>query len=195
MIDKIFLASKSKVRKELLTRNGILCEVEPSNVDEEAVKESLIKQNVSPELISKNLAELKANKVSQKKKNQIVLGADSIIDLKGQIISKPSNRDEALKNLQSLNGKTHYLISSVCISKNGVMIWNYTDKAELTMKKFSLNQLKVYLANISDEILYAYNVYQIEGEGRNLFSKIQGDEDTIMGLPIKKIKEYLRNFE
>ncbi len=195
MIDKIFLASKSKVRKELLTRNGILCEVEPSNVDEEAVKESLIKQNVSPELISKNLAELKANKVSQKKKNQIVLGADSIIDLKGQIISKPSNRDEALKNLQSLNGKTHYLISSVCISKNGVMIWNYTDKAELTMKKFSLNQLKVYLAKISDEILYAYNVYQIEGEGRNLFSKIQGDEDTIMGLPIKKIKEYLRNFE
>jgi len=194
MIDKIFLASKSKVRKELLTRNGILCEVEPSNVDEEAVKESLIKQNVSPELISKNLAELKANKVSQKKKNQIVLGADSIIDLKGQIISKPSNRDEALKNLQSLNGKTHYLISSVCISKNGVMIWNYTDKAELTMKKFSLNQLKVYLAKISDEILYAYNVYQIEGEGRNLFSKIQGDEDTIMGLPIKKIKEYLRNF-
>jgi len=195
MIDKIFLASKSKVRKELLTRNGILCEVEPSNVDEEAVKESLIKQNVSPELISKNLAELKANKVSQKKKNQIVLGADSIIDLKGQIISKPSNRDQALKNLQSLNGKTHYLISSVCISKNGVMIWNYTDKAELTMKKFSLNQLKVYLAKISDEILYAYNVYQIEGEGRNLFSKIQGDEDTIMGLPIKKIKEYLRNFE
>jgi len=195
MIDKIFLASKSKVRKELLTRNGIFCEVEPSNVDEEAVKESLIKQNVSPELISKNLAELKANKVSQKKKNQIVLGADSIIDLKGQIISKPSNRDEALKNLQSLNGKTHYLISSVCISKNGVMIWNYTDKAELTMKKFSLNQLKVYLAKISDEILYAYNVYQIEGEGRNLFSKIQGDEDTIMGLPIKKIKEYLRNFE
>ncbi len=195
MIDKIFLASKSKVRKELLTRNGILCEVEPSNVDEEAVKESLIKQNVSPELISKNLAELKANKVSQKKKNQIVLGADSIIDLKGQIISKPSNRDEALKNLQSLNGKTHYLISSVCISKNGVMMWNYTDKAELTMKKFSLNQLKVYLAKISDEILYAYNVYQIEGEGRNLFSKIQGDEDTIMGLPIKKIKEYLRNFE
>ena len=194
MIDKIFLASKSKVRKELLTRNGILCEVEPSNVDEEAVKESLIKQNVSPELISKNLAELKANKVSQKKKNQIVLGADSIIDLKGQIISKPSNRDEALKNLQSLNGKTHYLISSVCISKNGVMIWNYTDKAELTMKKFSLNQLKVYLAKISDEILYAYNVYQIEGEGRNLFSKIQGDEDTIMGLPIKKIKEYLKNF-
>ncbi len=194
MIDKIFLASKSKVRKELLTRNGILCEVEPSNVDEEAVKESLIKQNVSPELISKNLAELKANKVSQKKKNQIVLGADSIIDLKGQIISKPSNRDEALKNLQSLNGKTHYLISSVCISKNGVMMWNYTDKAELTMKKFSLNQLKVYLAKISDEILYAYNVYQIEGEGRNLFSKIQGDEDTIMGLPIKKIKEYLRNF-
>jgi len=195
MIDKIFLASKSKVRKELLTRNGILCEVEPSNVDEEAVKESLIKQNVSPELISKNLAELKANKVSLKKKNQIVLGADSIIDLKGQIISKPSNRDEALKNLQSLNGKTHYLISSVCISKNGVMMWNYTDKAELTMKKFSLNQLKVYLAKISDEILYAYNVYQIEGEGRNLFSKIQGDEDTIMGLPIKKIKEYLRNFE
>ncbi len=194
MIDKIFLASKSKVRKELLTRNGILCEVEPSNVDEEAVKESLIKQNVSPELISKNLAELKANKVSLKKKNQIVLGADSIIDLKGQIISKPSNRDEALKNLQSLNGKTHYLISSVCISKNGVMMWNYTDKAELTMKKFSLNQLKVYLAKISDEILYAYNVYQIEGEGRNLFSKIQGDEDTIMGLPIKKIKEYLRNF-
>jgi len=194
MIDKIFLASKSKVRKELLTRNGILCEVEPSNIDEEAVKESLIKQNVSPEFISKNLAELKANKVSQKKKNQIVLGADSIIDLKGQIISKPSNRDEALKNLQSLNGKTHYLISSVCISKNGVMMWNYTDKAELTMKKFSLNQLKVYLAKISDEILYAYNVYQIEGEGRNLFSKIQGDEDTIMGLPIKKIKEYLRNF-
>ncbi|MBM3631151.1 MAG: Maf-like protein [Alphaproteobacteria bacterium] len=194
MIDKIFLASKSKVRKELLTRNGILCEVEPSNVDEEAVKESLIKQNVSPELISKNLAELKANKVSLKKKNQIVLGADSIIDLKGQIISKPSNRDEALKNLQSLNGKTHYLISSVCISKNGVMMWNYTDKAELTMKKFSLNQLKVYLAKISDEILYAYNVYQIEGEGRNLFSKIQGDEDTIMGLPIKKIKEYLKNF-
>lgn len=195
MINKIFLASKSKVRKEMLIRNGIFCEVEPSNVDEESVKENLIKRNISPELISKNLAELKANKVSQKKIDQIVLGADSIIDLNGQIISKPSNRDEALNNLQNLNGKTHYLISSACISKNGSMIWNHTDKAKLTMKQFSLDQLKIYLAKIPDEVLYAYNVYQIEGEGRNLFSKVEGDQDTIMGLPIKKIKDYLRNFE
>ncbi|MSP10874.1 MAG: Maf-like protein [Pelagibacteraceae bacterium] len=195
MLNKIILASKSKVRKEMLIRNGIFCEVEPSNVDEETVKESLIKEKISPELISKNLAELKANKVSQKKIDQLVLGADSIIDLNGQIISKPLNRDEALKNLQSLSGKTHYLISSACISKNGSMIWNYTDKARLTMKQFNLNQLKDYLAKITDEVLYAYNVYQIEGEGRNLFSKIEGDEDTIMGLPIKKIKDYLKNFE
>ena len=194
MLNKIILASKSKVRKEILIKNGISCEVEPPNIDEDTVKESLLKEKVSPELISKNLAELKANKVSQKKINEIVLGADSVIDLNGQIISKPLDRKEALKNLQSLNGKTHYLISSVCISKNGSMIWNYTDKASLTMKQFDENQLKDYLAKISDEALYAYNVYQIEGEGRNLFSKIEGDEDTIMGLPVKKIKEYLNNF-
>ena len=191
MLDRIILASQSKVRKDILDKNGINNIVEPSNVDEDIVKLSLIKENATPEIISKNLAELKANKVSSKNINEIVLGADSVIDLNGELISKPQNREEAMAILKKLNGNPHFLISSVCISKNGSMIWNYTDKATLTMKNFSEDQLKEYLAKISDEDLYAYNVYQIEGEGRNLFSNISGDEDTIMGLPIKKIKEYL----
>ena len=188
---KIILASKSKVRKEILNNNGISCDVVPSNIDEDSVKESLNKENASPEIISKNLAELKANKISAKYENQTVLGADSVIDLDGVVISKPNNRAEALEILKTLNNKTHYLISSACISKDGQMIWNYTDKAKLVMKKFSLEDLKQYLKKIDDETLYAYNVYQIEGVGRSLFSKIEGDNDTIMGLPIKKIKEYL----
>ena len=188
---KIILASKSKVRKDILNNNGISCQVEPSNVDEDIIKESLEKQNASPEIVSKNLAELKANKVSQKFLNEYVLGADSVIDLKGKVISKPTNREEAFKILKILNGEVHYLISSVCISKGGSMVWNYTDKASLTMKYMSDNELKDYLSKISDEALYAYNVYQIEGLGRSLFSKIEGDENTIMGLPVKKIKEYL----
>jgi len=195
MLNKIVLASKSKVRKEILDKHHILCEVKPSNVDEDVVKESLINELATPEIISKNLAELKANKVSLNQKDKMVLGADSVIDLDGELISKPENRDEALIILKKLNGKKHYLISSVCISKNGSMIWNYTDRAELTMKKLSEKDLKVYLSKISDEALYAYNVYQIEGEGRNLFSNIAGDEDTIMGLPVFKIKEYLKNYQ
>ena len=187
----LILASKSKVRKEILNKNNISCVVEPSNVDEDLVKKSLLNEGATPEIISKNLAELKANKISQKKDGEIVLGADSVIDLDNEIISKPSDRNEALNILKKLNGKKHHLISSVCISKNGSMIWNYTDKAALTMKKMSDEELKKYLNKISDEVLYAYNVYQIEGEGRSLFSKIEGDEDTIMGLPIKKIKEYI----
>ena len=194
MLDKIILASKSKVRKEILRKHKIFCEVKPSNIDEDLVKESLIKEFASPELISKNLAELKANKVSLNQKGRIVIGADSVIDLDGELISKPGSREEALVILKKLNGKKHHLISSVCISMDGSMIWNYTDKAELTMKSFSEEDLKLYLSKISDEILYAYNVYQIEGEGRNLFSDIHGDEDTIMGLPILKIKEYLKNY-
>ena len=195
MVSQIILASKSRVRKKILENNEIICKVEPSNVDEDSVKESLLKENASPEIISKNLAELKANKVSQKRPEEIVLGADSVIDLNGQIISKPTNRDEALKILHDLNGQTHQLISSVCISQNGLMIWNYTDKASLTMKNMEEKELKTYLSKISDEALYAYNVYQIEGEGRSLFSKIEGDADTIMGLPVKKIKEYLNNYQ
>ena len=195
MSNKIILASKSKVRKEILDKHKILCEVKPSNVDEDVVKESLIKELSSPEIISKNLEELKANKVSMNQRNRLVLGADSVIDLAGELISKPENREEALVILKKLNGKKHNLISSVCISKNGLMIWNYTDKAELTMKDFSDDDLKIYLSKISDEALYAYNVYQIEGEGRNLFSDISGDEDTIMGLPVFKIQEYLRNYQ
>ena len=195
MQNKIILASKSKVRKEILDKNDIYCEVKPSNVDEDVVKDNLIKEKVSPEIISKNLAELKANKVSLNQSNKLVLGADSVIDLNGELISKPESRDEALVILKKLNGKKHYLISSVCISKNGLMIWNYTDKAELTMKNFTEEDLKIYLSTISDETLYAYNVYQIEGEGRNLFASINGDEDTIMGLPIKKIQEYLTSIQ
>jgi len=191
MLNKIILASKSKVRKSILDENNIVNNVIPSNIDEEIVKESLIKEKASPEIISKNLAELKANKVSLKELDQYVLGADSVIDLEGELISKPESREDALYILQKLNGKKHYLISSVCISKNGSMIWNYTDKAMLTMKKFTAHDLKTYLSKISDEALYAYNVYQIEGEGRKLFSNIEGDRNTIMGLPIKKIKEYL----
>jgi septum formation protein len=191
---KIILASKSKVRKEILDKNNIIAQVEPSNIDEESVKKSLLKKRASPEIISKNLAELKANKVSSKKANFIVLGADSVIDLDGEIVSKPENRDEAMQILRKLNGKKHNLISSVCISINGSMIWNYTDKAVLTMKKMSEENLRDYLSKISDDNLYAYNVYQIEGEGRKLFSNIEGDENTIMGLPIKKIKEYLKSY-
>jgi len=191
MIKSIILASRSKVRKKILEENNIKCEIIPSNIDEDSIKESLIKEKATTEIISKNLAELKANKVSEKKNGELVLGADSIIDLNGKIVSKPSNREEALLILQKLNGKKHHLISSVCISKNGTMIWNHTDKASLTMKQMKNEELKSYLAKIKDKALYAYNVYQIESEGRSLFSKIEGDEDTIMGLPVKQIKEYL----
>ena len=195
MLNNIILASKSKVRKNILENNNIFCEVKPSNVDEDSVKESLITENASPEIISKNLAELKANKISSKMEERIVLGADSVIDLSGELISKPTDRKQAMEILKKLNGKEHHLISSVCISKNGSMIWNYTDKAKLKMKNFSERELEEYLSKISDEALYAYNVYQIEGEGKSLFSEINGDEDTIMGLPVKKIKEYLREIE
>ena len=192
---KIILASQSKVRKKILDEYNILNEVKPSNVDEDVVKLSLLKEKASPETISKNLAELKANKISGKHVNDLVLGADSVIDLDGELISKPDNREEALEILKKLNGKKHYLISSVCISKNGSMIWNHTDRATLTMKKMSEYELKIYLSKISDELLYAYNVYQIEGEGRNLFLSINGNENTIMGLPVEKIKEYLNNYK
>ena len=191
MLDKIILASKSKVRKEILDKNNIKSFVVPSNVDEDIVKISLLKEKASPEIISKNLAELKANKISLKRTDEIVLGADSVIDLNGELISKPENREEAMTILKKLNGNSHFLISSVCLSKNGSMIWNYTEKAKLTMKNFSDDQLRNYLSKIPDETLYAYNVYQVEGEGRSLFASIEGDEDTIMGLPIKKIKEYI----
>jgi len=191
MVKEIILASKSGVRKKILEVNNIQCKVEPSSVDEDSIKESLLREKASPTVISKNLAELKANKISQKFTEEIVLGADSVIDLEGEIISKPKDRVEALEILKRMNGKTHQLISSVCISRGGSMIWNYTDKASLTMKNMTLLELENYLKKISDEALYAYNVYQIEGEGRNLFSNIEGDEDTIMGLPVKKIKEYL----
>ena len=189
----LILASKSKVRKEILDKNNIDCKVESSNVDEDFVKNGLLSKGASPEIISKNLAELKANKVSKKKNGEMVMGADSVIDLEGELISKPTNRDEALNILKKLNGKKHHLISSVCISKNGSMVWNYIDKASLTMKKMSNKELKEYLSKIKDEDLYAYNVYQIEGEGRDLFSRIEGDENTIMGLPVKKIKEYINS--
>jgi septum formation protein len=195
MLNKIILASKSKVRKEILDKHKILCEVKPSNVDEDVVKQTLIKELASPEIISKNLAELKANKISLNERDRLVLGADSVIDLNGELISKPESRESALEILKKLNGNKHNLISSVCISRNGSMIWNYTDKAELTMKKLSEQDLKAYLSKISDETLYAYNVYQIEGEGRNLFLNINGDDDTIMGLPVFKIKEYLKNYQ
>ena len=194
MLSKIILASKSKVRKEILDKNKIPCDVKPSNVDEDVVKQTLLKKLATPEIISKNLAELKANKVSLKQRDRLVLGADSVIDLDGELISKPVNREEAFNILKKLNGRKHNLVSSVCISKNGSMIWNYTEKATLTMKNFSDEDLKIYLSKISDNSLYSYNVYQIEGEGRNLFLKIEGDKDTIMGLPIKKIKKYLENY-
>ncbi len=192
---ELILASKSKVRKEILNKNNISVTIQPSTVDEDPIKKSLLKEKASPEIISKNLAEIKASIVSQKNYDILVLGADSVIDLNGELISKPENREEALNNLKKLNGKKHNLVSSVCISKNGSMIWNYTDTATLTMKNFTDEDLKNYLSKISDEALYSYNVYQIEGEGRKLFLKIEGDEDTIMGLPIKKIKEYLNNYE
>ena len=192
---KIILASKSKVRKKILDDYNISTEVKPSNIDEDIVKLSLLKEKASPEIISKNLAELKANKVSTNYSNNLVLGADSVIDLDGELISKPNDRNEALEILRKLNGKKHYLISSVCISKNGSMVWNHTDKALLTMKKMTEEELKKYLLKISDEALYAYNVYQIEGEGRSLFSSIDGNENTIMGLPIEKIKKYLDNYK
>tara|TARA_B100001758_G_C18122632_1_gene459545 strand:- start:26 stop:613 length:588 start_codon:yes stop_codon:yes gene_type:complete len=191
MNNKIVLASKSEVRKDILEKNGFICNVRPANIDEEVIKKSLLNEGASPLLISKNLAELKANKISQNIEGEMVLGADSVIDLEGNIISKPSSRTEAMEILKKLNGKVHNLISSVCISKNGSMIWHYTDKASLKMKKMSDEELKVYLSKITDKNLYSYNVYQVEGEGINLFSEIIGDRDTIMGLPIKKIKEYL----
>ena len=191
-MNKIILASKSEVRKKILLENGISCNVEPSRIDEDVIKESLLKEGATPEIISKNLAELKANKISDKNPDELVLGADSVIDLDGQIISKPKTREEAFNILKKMNGKSHFLISSVCISKKGNMIWNYTDKAELIMKNFSDSELKNYLSKISDKILYAYNVYQIEGEGKRLFSEIKGDKNTIMGLPIAKIKNYLQ---
>ena len=192
---ELILASKSKVRKEILNKNDIFVQVQPSTIDEEPIKKSLLKENVSPEIISKNLAEIKASRVSQKNYDSLVLGADSVIDLNGELISKPENREEALFILKKLNGKKHNLVSSVCISKNGSMIWNYTDKATLTMKDLSEKDLKIYLSKITDEMLFAYNVYQIEGEGKKLFLDIDGDKDTIMGLPIKKIKEYLSNYK
>ena len=192
---KIILASKSEVRKNILDQNNIITQVQPSYVDEDAIKASLLKENATPEIISKNLAELKANKISKKNNEVLVIGADSVIDLGGELISKPQSREDAMLILKKLNGKKHNLISSVCISKDGNMIWNYTDKAILTMKKMTDTELKSYLSKITDEALYAYNVYQIEGEGRNLFSNIEGDENTIMGLPIKKIKEYLNNYK
>ena len=195
MLNNIILASKSKVRKDILEKNSITCNVEPSNVDEDIIKRSLLNEQASPEIISKNLAELKANKVSLKNYEKIVLGADSVIDLEGELISKPRDRKEALLILKKLNGKEHHLISSVCISKNGSMIWNYTDKAKLKMKDFTEKELEKYLSNISDSALYAYNVYQIEGKGKKLFSEITGDENTIMGLPIRKIKEYLKEIK
>ena len=195
MVKEIILASKSKVRKKILEENGINCFVEPSNIDEDLIKNSLLKKGVSPEIISKNLAELKSNKISKKKNGELVLGADSVIDLDKKIISKPSSREEALEILKKLNGKKHYLISSVCISMNGLMMWNHTDKAALTMKQMTTEELKLYLKQIKDEALYAYNVYQIEDVGRSLFSKIEGDENTIMGLPIKQIKEYLNTIK
>jgi septum formation protein len=188
---KIILASKSEVRKKILDQNGIRCEVVPANINEELIKDSLLKEKASPEIISKNLAELKANKISEKKHNHLVLGADSVIDLKGELISKPKSRDEAFAILKKLNGQKHQLISSVCISKNGAMIWNFTDASTLIMKQLNSDEIQLYLTKIKDKELYAYGVYQIEADGRSLFSKIEGDEDTIMGLPVKKIKEYL----
>ena len=195
MINKIILASRSGVRKKILNQNGINCEVVPANVNEEMVKESLLKEKATPEIISKNLAELKANKVSEKKPNELVLGVDSVIDLNGQLISKPENRDDAIKILEKLNGQKHQLISSVCISKNGSMIWNSTDASTLTMKQLNSNEIKSYLEKIRDKELYAYGVYQIEDDGKSLFSKIEGNEDTIMGLPIKQLKEYLNTLK
>jgi septum formation protein len=195
MNKKIILASKSEVRKKILDQNNIIAEVLPANVDEDSIKESMLEERATPEIISKNLAELKANKVSEKIPDQLVLGADSVIDLEGNLISKPKDRDEALSILQKLNGKKHQLISSVCISKNGSMIWNFTDSSLLTMKQLNLDQIKSYLSRIKDKELYAYGVYQIEADGKSLFSKIEGDEDTIMGLPVKQIKEYLKNFK
>ena len=195
MINKIILASKSGVRKKILNQNGIVCEVVPANIDEDQIKESLIKEKATPEIISKNLAKLKANKVSEKKYNELVLGVDSVIDLNGELISKPTNREEATNILQKLNGQKHQLISSVCISKNGSMIWNSTDSSTLTMKQLNLDEIKSYLTKIRDKELYAYGVYQIEADGRSLFSKIEGDEDTIMGLPVKQIKEYLNTLK
>ena len=191
MINKIILASKSGIRKKILDENNIDCEVIPTNVDEELIKESLLKEKATPKLISKNLAELKANKISEKNPEKMVLGADSVVDLNGELISKPSSREEAINILKKLNGKKHKLISSVCISKNGYMIWNFTDDSTLTMKQLNLDEIKSYLTKIKDKELYAYGVYQIEADGRSLFSKIEGDEDTIMGLPVRKIKEYL----
>ena len=195
MINKIILASKSEVRKKILNQNGIICEVIPADIDEDQVKESLFEEKATPEIISKNLAELKANKVSGKKPNEIILGADSVIDLNGELISKPTNRKEALTILQKLNGQKHQLISSVCISKNGSMVWNFTDASTLIMKQLNLDEIKSYLTKIKDKELYAYGVYQIEADGRFLFSKIEGDEDTIMGLPVKQIKEYLNTLK
>jgi len=195
MINKIILASKSGVRKKILDENGIKCEIIPSNIDEDQIKEALLKEKALPKIISKNLAELKANKVSEKKQDALVLGADSVIDLNGELISKPNNREEALQILQKLNGKKHQLISSVCISKNGSMIWNFTDDSKLTMKQLNVDKIKSYLEKIKDKELYEYGVYQIEADGKSLFSNIEGNEDTIMGLPIKQIKEYLKNYK
>ena len=195
MINKIILASRSEVRKKILNQNGISCEVIPADIDENQVKESLFEEKATPEIISKNLAELKANKVSEKKPNEIILGADSVLDLNGELISKPTNRKEALTILQKLNGQKHQLISSVCISKNGSMIWNFTDASTLTMKQLNLDEIKSYLTKIKDKELYAYGVYQIEANGKSLFSKIEGDENTIMGLPVKQIKEYLNTLK
>ena len=195
MQNKIILASKSKVRKNILDKNNIESVVEPSNVDEDIVKLALLKENANPEIISKNLAELKANKVSAKKQDQIVLGADSVIDLNGELISKPESREEAMTILKKLNGKLHHLISSVCISKNGAMIWNHTDSSELKMKKFSEDQLLSYLNKIKTKTLMDYGVYQVEAEGIELFESIKGDRNSIMGLPIKDIINYIDEYK
>jgi len=195
MIKKIILASKSEIRKKILDKNNINCNVIPANIDEDQIKEALIKEKASPKIISKNLAELKANKVSEQKSDYLVLGADSVIDLNGELISKPKTRNEAITILQKLNGQKHQLISSVCVSKNGSMIWNFTDDSSLTMKQLNLDEIKSYLTKIKDKELFAYGVYQIEADGKSLFSKIEGNEDTIMGLPVKQIKEYLNTLK
>ena len=191
---KIILASKSKVRKEILEKNNINPEVVVSNVDEDEAKKSLLAEGASPLIVSKNLAELKSIKVSSKNPDRLVLGADSVVSLNNQLINKPKSREEALTILKKLNNSKHYLISSVCISKNGSMIWNHSDQSELKMKNFKDEELVKYLEKIKTEILLAYGVYQVEAEGLDLFEYIKGDRDSIMGLPIKQIMNYIKKY-
>ena len=192
---KIILASKSKVRKKILDDNGIECDVIISNVDEDEIKVALQAEGADPRSISKNLAEVKSIKVSSKNPDKLVLGADSVISLNNELINKPKTRDEAFKILKKLNDSKHFLISSVCISKNGAMIWNHTDTSELKMKNFSDDELLEYLKKIKTEILLDYGVYQVEAEGLNLFKYIKGDRNSIMGLPINDIINYIRNYK